>query len=204
MPRHSIVERICRTCGKTFPALRHKVARGGGLFCSWNCLWQRTDGLLVEQRFWSKVNKDGPAPEHCPELGSCWLWQGGCLSAGYGHFYLNGKSLKAHRVSWQLTNGPIPLGLWVLHRCDVPGCVRPDHLFLGDNEANQADMVSKGRQGAGARNGRAKLSEAEVLAIRAAYAAGGTSYKKLAAHYGVRPYVIWLIVKRKGWKHLGE
>src|SRR6185369_11378251 len=103
----------------------------------------------VIQRFFSHVNKDGPAPVHQPKLGPCWIWTAG-TSRGYGQFSRSHKvKVPAHRVSWVIHNGPIPDGLFVLHRCDRPECVRPDHLFLGTGDDNMADMVSKGRQAAG-------------------------------------------------------
>jgi hypothetical protein len=94
----------------------------------------------IEKRFWPKVRKTE----------TCWLWTGTKNERGYGFTtYTDGRNAKAHRVAWELTNGPIPEGLWVLHRCDVPSCVRPDHLFLGDAKENTRDMHAKGR----ARNG---------------------------------------------------
>ena len=84
----------------------------------------------LEQRFWPKVQKsDG-----------CWLWiAGGDSETGYGRIRAGGRGttqLLAHRAAWELTNGPVPDGLWVLHHCDTPRCVRPDHLFLGDHADN--------------------------------------------------------------------
>ena len=88
-------------------------------------------------RFWAKVQKtDG-----------CWLWTGGLKVAGYGGFYTDrrGRSVLAHRVAWELTNGPIPEGLDCLHTCDTPSCVRPDHLFLGTHADNMQDAARKGK-----------------------------------------------------------
>lgn len=94
-----------------------------------------------ETRFWSHVDKTG----------DCWLWTASVFKDRYGYGKFNAASEKptrvvyAHRFSWELANGPIPDGLWVLHHCDNPPCVRPDHLFLGTQSANVADMHSKGR-----------------------------------------------------------
>lgn len=97
---------------------------------------------LVE-RFWPRVNRDGPVPSHRPDLGPCWIWTGGVGSHGYGAL---AKSALAHRFSWELHNGPIPSETpCVLHHCDTRRCVRPDHLFLGTRADNTADMISKGR-----------------------------------------------------------
>lgn len=93
----------------------------------------------VSQRFWSKVAKTD----------SCWLWKAG-VNKGYGQFAFSIHKhvpwmRQAHRVAWELSNGSIPAGLSVLHRCDVPLCVNPAHLFLGTHTDNMRDMVAKGR-----------------------------------------------------------
>lgn len=90
----------------------------------------------IEPRFWAKVDKtDGDG---------CWLWTGSRRHR-YGEFWVNGKREYPHRVSFELANGPIPAGLVVCHKCDVPLCVRPDHLFIGTLADNFADMRAKGR-----------------------------------------------------------
>lgn len=83
----------------------------------------------LSARFWAKVNKDGPAPAHRPELGSCWLWTAGKDVGGYGIFRVSTASQKkAHRVSYVMLVGAIPDGLQLDHLCRVRHCVRPDHL----------------------------------------------------------------------------
>jgi hypothetical protein len=101
--------------------------------------------MLPAERFWGKIDKNGPVPEHRPELGPCWAWTGHKDDNGYGQFYLCGGFAKAYRFSWELHNGPIPDGLWVLHKCDRPCCCNPAHLFLGTRQDNVDDMVAKGR-----------------------------------------------------------
>lgn len=77
---------------------------------------------------------------------TCWLWIGRTNgSEGYGKLSWHNADVYAHRLSWELHVGPVPLGLWVLHRCDNPPCVRPDHLFLGTHEDNMLDAARKHR-----------------------------------------------------------
>lgn len=111
---------------------------------------------------------------------------------------------KAHRVAWDLTYGPIPDGMLVLHRCDNPSCVRPDHLFLGTQTDNMLDRKAKGRGNhrRGSRHGRAKLTEAQVLEIRSRYAAGDVTQTQLGDEYGVCHVVIGNIVRRRLWRHI--
>jgi len=139
----------------------------------------------VERRFWAKVKKTP----------TCWLWQRALDEWGYGRF--GGGS--AHRVAWRFAYGPVPKGLQVLHRCDNPPCVRPDHLFLGSQADNMADMVVKGRALRGERNPNAKLTWEAVRAIRAQHAAG-VSKHSLSRQFGVDRTVITSIVDGLTWK----
>ena len=98
------------------------------------------------ERFWAKVDKYGPVH---PVLGTaCWLWLG-ATSVGYGTFTIHTQPTRlvgsTHRFSWEIANGLIPNGLFVLHRCDVRHCVNPNHLFLGTAGDNARDMARKGR-----------------------------------------------------------
>jgi hypothetical protein len=91
----------------------------------------------LDERFWRHVDASG----------DCWVWTGARSIAGYGKMRLSRprQLMDAHRVSWELHNGPIPDGFLVLHRCDNPPCVRPEHLFLGTHADNAADKIAKGR-----------------------------------------------------------
>jgi DNA-binding XRE family transcriptional regulator len=132
---------------------------------------------MTPERFWSRSAPDG----------DCWIWTGR-LEHGYGRQSYKGKIYKAHRLAWMLTNGAIPDGVDVCHRCDRPACVKPEHLFLASHLDNMRDMVAKGRSAPiskpGARNPWAKFSDAEVLEIRRARAAG-VLVQDLADRYGV-------------------
>lgn len=149
----------------------------------------------IEDRFWSKV----------PSITStktCWEWGAGRHERGYGTFRLNGKMLKAHRVAWELTHGEIPDGLWVLHKCDNPACVNPNHLFLGTHQDNVDDKVSKNRQAkqAGEKHPQHKLTLKQVNSIRSQYVPGKVSQEKLARDFGVGQSEISDIINRKRWQ----
>ena len=135
---------------------------------------------------------------------SCWLWTG-CTNTRYGVVGRDRRNAYAHRVAYELFVGPIPEGKHVLHTCDTPLCVNPEHLWLGAPADNSRDMVQKGRgvlpPTRGEENGAARLSREGVLAIRAR-ASAGEMQKSIASEYGVHPTTINLIVLRKTWKHV--
>ena len=152
--------------------------------------------MTVLERFNAKWE---PVP-HC----GCWLWTA-CVrqSDGYGTLGIKGKTKAAHRVSWEIHNGPIPEGLCVLHRCDVPTCVNPDHLFLGTKADNTADMIAKGRAKGytpGETHHNSKLTRSEVLEIRSGR--GVFEKYELAEMYGVSCNNISQIQTRKRWAHV--
>jgi hypothetical protein len=96
-------------------------------------------GLPTAERFWGKVDRHGPTPEHAPHLGPCWLWMGyrkSGKSDGYGRFYADGRISLAHRVSYALSIGQIPDGLTLDHLCRNRGCVNPCHLDAVTNRVN--------------------------------------------------------------------
>lgn len=126
----------------------------------------------------------------------CHIWQWARNAAGYGY---NGGGF-AHRKAWIAANGPLPDGLRVLHRCDVPACVNPEHLFVGTQAENVADMVAKRRSLGGTRNPSAKLTEDDVLAIRASHEPLGT----LAKRYGVCKATVSDARTGRTWRHLAS
>jgi hypothetical protein len=165
-------------------------------------------------RFRAKVYKRGPHLIHMPTR--CWMWVGGRSKNGYGRLKERGFWILAHRRSWELHRGAIPVGLLVCHHCDNPSCVRPSHLFVGTDADNKADCVAKGRQARGAKcapinpnppvlqgmkHGRAKLTDAIVLQIRAECAAGEFQHV-VAKRHGVCQAMVNHIVTRKRWGHL--
>ena len=140
----------------------------------------------IAERFFEKVRRTA----------TCWLWTG-ARDGGYGVIWAGPgqDKIRATRVSWEIAYGPLPKGKYVLHRCDNPACVRPTHLFSGDAAANAADRNAKARQARDLGwNGKAKISDKDVRAIRSAYATGKTSYAKLAESYGLSSYSVQDIV----------
>jgi hypothetical protein len=131
----------------------------------------------------------------------CLLWEGACYPYGYGRICRNGKIRGAHRVVYELTHGPIPRGLFVCHRCDVPCCVNINHLLLGTHRENMRDCKQKGRLAyqPGVLHGQAKLTEEQVKWIRAQ---SGVSNTAMARALGVSRQIVSAIVHRVRWKHV--
>lgn len=152
----------------------------------------------VRERFYSMFS-----PE--PNSG-CWLWIASGNTDGYGQIMIRNKTRSAHRVSWKLHYGKLPLDSLVCHKCDVPCCVNPDHLFLGTYKDNIVDCIEKGRfeppGTKGERHGSAKLNEQDVKFIRK-YARSHDNFgRDLASIFGVTRGTISNIVCRYTWKHL--
>lgn len=152
------------------------------------------------ERFWSKVDKSG----------ACWNWTAATNRVGgYGHLKLDGKLTYAHRASWVLAFGEIPVTMCVCHKCDNRVCVNPAHLFLGSIQDNADDCVAKrrttkGRKGHGLNfgenHGLSKLTQANVDEIRRLYSAGGITQFSLGKQFGVHSNTIWGLVNNKKWK----
>ena len=190
------IDRTCQHCGKAFSVRASAVARGNrGRFCSRQCVNDnRSTGF--DERFWSRVDSSDPD--------GCWLWAAGAFEGGYGAMVYGGKLCKASRIAWELTNGPIPDGLWVLHRCDNPPCCNPAHLFIGTPRDNTHDALRKGRwcRTPGEARWSAKLRDVDVIDIRNRYVPRKVTLKDLADEYGVTFQLISMIVNRKIWTHI--
>jgi hypothetical protein len=156
------------------------------------------------ERFWAKVNKDGPLPRHRSALGACWTWLG-ARSAKYGVFTVRSRSLGAHVFSWLLAHGEesadeIGRGrLWVLHHCDNPSCVRPNHLFLGTPKLNGVDCALKDRTRFGTRHHNAKLTNERVRKMREARVRGA-SISLLARANGVDRKTVRAALSLDTWR----
>lgn len=155
--------------------------------------------LPLKQRFWLRVNKNGPK---CIP-GRCWVWIGP-THHGYGKLMNNKKRILAHRYSYQLHHGPIPPDLQVLHSCDRPRCVNPSHLRVGTLAENMRDRSNRDRQARGSRNASAKLTERQAQHILDNCVLGSprNGVPTFANRYKVHYCTILAIVKRTAWKHL--
>lgn len=156
--------------------------------------------LTMNDRFWEKVAVMGED--------DCWNWTASTDGGGYGIFMVSPNPRimeKAHRLSWMMINGSIPDGLYVLHACDNPACVNPNHLFLGTHLDNMKDKVSKGRQTRlpGEQNGRNILSEIDVRNIVRLHEQG-MSYRKLSKKFGIGNTQIGRIIRKETWRWLWD
>jgi len=157
--------------------------------------------LFMKEKFWPKVTKTE----------TCWIWNCSKNSNGYGNVCYKGKTSYTHRLSYEFNNNcVIPKGLCVLHKCDNPSCVNPEHLFLGTPKENSIDCRNKGRTGAyphpekvpyGSKHGRAKLTENDVKEIKNMINDGQKSID-ISRKYNVDPSTVGLIKRGVNWKHV--
>ena len=150
------------------------------------------------QFFWTLVHVGNPL--------ICWPWKGSRDGKGYGRLlrpkYLKNKG--AHRIAYALTFGNIKSGLHICHRCDNPICCNPFHLFEGTQKDNIQDAANKGRinKPVGDQNPSSKLTESQVLEIRALYHRNKISQRELARRFHISQRQIWGILRRKAWSHI--
>lgn len=146
--------------------------------------------VTTPERFFAKCDRSGGHE-------SCWVWQG-AVTRRYGAAAFQGKSVRAHRLAWLFTNGPIPPGNFVCHSCDVPLCCNPRHLWVGTPQDNSFDCVSKGRQRKREDHPSCKLTEGQVQQIRDLMK---TPLHRaiIAAHFGVSEPLLRKIVQGAVW-----
>lgn len=147
--------------------------------------------MTIADNFWSYVKKSK----------GCWEWTAS-KTLGYGQFAIRGQKtrVKAHRYSYELANGPIPKGLGVLHKCDNPACVRPSHLFLGDQKKNMEDASKKGRIPRGKDRSNAKLTEFKVATIKK-LCARGKPQSEIAKLFSINQSTVSRINASLRWAH---
>ena len=179
-------------CSKTFQV--HRYRKDIAKFCSKTCHYIHSQGLNREEKFWSRVRKTE----------TCWIWTGGTTRQGYGTCW-TGTHTRSHasRVAYEITYGTIPNDLFVLHICDTPICVRPDHLFLGNAADNIHDAIQKGRarlSRLGELNAKHKLTKENVLFIRSQkYIVPALVLAKTFSVSRTSIYAIW---NNNTWKHI--
>lgn len=127
----------------------------------------------------------------------CWVWNWAVQRKGYASVWINGRGVKAHRVAYELANGPIPEGMVIRHTCGNPSCVNAEHLRVGTPAENARDMVEAGNQG------NQKLTPDDAAEIRRLFAAGGISRQEIAWRYGVKPAGIGSIIANEAFPDPG-
>lgn len=193
------ITRTCQNCGNNFDVSPYLVKAGKAQYCTRLCF--KTHKRPISVRFFKYVDKEGS--------NGCWEWTGSKMGGygGLGWYVRNEdglaegrpKSTRAHRISWELHNGPIPDGLCVLHYCDNPSCVNPDHLFLGTLQDNMDDRNKKHRQASGAKHGRARLTELQVLTIRL-LSKEGMTHVAISEKLSIPRTTVRYIANRQTWK----
>lgn len=153
--------------------------------------------LDLSDRFWPKVDQSG-GPD------ACWPWTGSLDGDGYGQISVGGKTVKANRLAWILTNGPLPAGKPVVRHvvCRNPPCCNPAHLAPGTHAENRADAVSDGTISRGQQHRSARLTEADVLEIRRLHVEEGLNYRRIARRFGVDESTVRDIVAGRTWAHV--
>lgn len=146
---------------------------------------------IADERFWRKVDTSA----------DCWVWTGKLTKFGYIRIRRSKKLFLAHRWIWSLIHGDIPHGMKICHHCDNRSCVRPEHLFLGTQAENIADMIAKRRHLMGEKRHSSKLIEEDIRQIRLLKTTG-LSNDKIAVRFGVSTPTIWSIVNGRKWKHV--
>ncbi len=195
--RQPKVSLVCNHCGSAFLVEPYKAKLVRTKFCSRRC---RTDFAAGRRLSTEAEDRALFSLSFVKRETGCWEWTECRDSNGYGLFFRGaGKSRLAHRASWEFKNGPIESGWFVLHRCDNPCCVNPDHLFLGSQQDNIMDMVRKQRNQRGSRRPAAKLTEDVVRSIRSTT---DKSHTQIAREFGVARSVITNVINRKAWRHV--
>lgn len=161
---------------------------------------RRYPGKTLEEKFWLYTSVGA--------ITDCWIWHGPTDGdEGYGRVCVGRRtSIYAHRLSYQIHNGPIPDGLDILHSCDNPQCVNPCHLRAGTHLDNMKDMIARGHlvqpePRRGESNHFSKLTEAAVIEIRALHEAG-IPRRTIALRFGIVPGTVTKIVSRQRWNHI--
>lgn len=174
----------CERCGTPFIANYSRWKRGEAKFCSRSCSGRRATPEKHLARLLSKATL---------ATSGCLVWHAQVNPAGYGIMNIDQVPRLAHRLAWEFLKEPIPDGMFVLHHCDNPPCINIDHLWLGTQQDNHADIMSKERY-------FHKLTEAQVQDIRKQYARGDITQAQLASIFQTAPSNISFIIQRDTWR----
>lgn len=191
-PESRKVMLVCAQCGKAFAKTRSYLAGKKNVYCSRACQFSTP----TKTRFLAFVTG--------ADRRGCWNWIGQIDQNGYARFKFNNISERAHRAAWVIFKGPIPQKLMVLHRCDNRKCVNPDHLFIGSNSDNMADMKLKRRHVVarpGSLHWKSKLNETQVSTMRTLFSSG-VGFAAISRRFNVSPATARKVVMRIGWKHV--
>lgn len=228
------VDRVCEVCGKSFSVFPSYVKNGRARTCSKKCNGilrctlisvpcSHCGATVTRRKAEIQSHKRNFCSRKCRAIANilplserlklhtgpqqpsgCIHWTGK-TKKGYGMIECLGKKvLLAHRVAFEVANGSFDRSLCVLHKCDNPTCINPEHLFLGTQQDNVDDMISKGRKNSarGSKHGKAKLTEHDVCVLRTGYERGDISVPDFAAKHGLLEDSVLDIIRRKTWRHI--
>lgn len=188
--------KFCDQCGAKFHRDKRCTWRhwGKAKFCSRMCATKRGAQLAAERR----LPMEQSFARWFDKGDGCWEWKGALDKDGYGIFSHEGKTYRAAKTALAFDGRPVPRGHYACHDCDNPPCVRPDHLYPGAPAQNAADMVRRGRVSRGEKRRGAKITEADVVAIRS----DPRPSSAVAPTYGITASNVQAIRRRQTWRHV--